>query len=148
MRSRTKTSSPAAKSPKARRMHRSSAYPHGVNDRPLQEPSFLILTSLAAGPQHGYGMILDVERISDARVTLRAGTLYAALDRLTAEGLVAPGAEEVVDGRNRRYYELTEEGAARLTVEAERLRSLAAAATERLAPTARARAARPVVKPA
>ncbi len=121
-----------------------------VNDRPLQEPSFLILTSLAAGPQHGYGMILDVGRISNGRVTLRAGTLYAALDRLTTEGLVAPGAEEVVDGRNRRYYDLTDEGAARLAAEAERLRSLAAAATERLAPASRRRAAasRPAVKPA
>ena len=38
--------------------------------RSLQEPTFLILTALAAGPQHGYGIIGDVERISDGRVRL------------------------------------------------------------------------------
>lgn len=130
-------------------MDRPPAYPRQVSDRPLQEPSFLILTSLAAGPQHGYGMILDVERISAGRVRLRAGTLYAALDRLTSEGLVLASAEEVVDGRNRRYYELTEDGSARLAAEAARMRALADAAAERLAPaTRRPAAARPAANPA
>jgi DNA-binding PadR family transcriptional regulator len=118
-----------------------------MTDRPLQEPSFLILTALAAGPQHGYGMIGDVERISGGRVRLRAGTLYAALDRLTAEGLVAAGAEEVVDGRNRRYYALTDAGAARLAAEAARLRVLADAAAARLA-AARPAPVRPAGSPA
>jgi DNA-binding PadR family transcriptional regulator len=115
----------------------------------MQEPSFLILTALASGPQHGYGMILDIERISDGRVRLRAGTLYAALDRLTSEGLVAPGAEEVVEGRNRRYYDLTKDGSARLAAEAERMQMLAASAAKRLARTARTgRKARPSASPA
>ncbi|HEY3905605.1 MAG TPA: helix-turn-helix transcriptional regulator [Streptosporangiaceae bacterium] len=48
----------------------------------IQEPTFLILTALAAGPQHGYGIMTDVAQISGDRVKLRAGTLYAALDRL------------------------------------------------------------------
>ena len=56
-----------------------------MNDRPLQEPTFLLLTALAEGPQHGYGIMTDVDRISDGRVKLRAGTLYAALDRLAVE---------------------------------------------------------------
>lgn len=47
----------------------------------LQEPSFLILTALASGPQHGYGVIKNVESISDEQVTMRVGTLYGALDR-------------------------------------------------------------------
>jgi DNA-binding PadR family transcriptional regulator len=100
--------------------------------KPLQEPTFLILTALAAGPQHGYGVIGDVERISDGRVRLRAGTLYAALDRLTSDELVEVEREEVVDGRLRRYYRLTEPGAARLATEAERLRRNAETATTRL----------------
>ncbi|MEO3870364.1 hypothetical protein ABGB18_16245 [Nonomuraea sp. B12E4] len=41
----------------------------------MQEPTFLILTALASGPQHGYGVIADVHRISDGQVQLRAGTL-------------------------------------------------------------------------
>jgi DNA-binding PadR family transcriptional regulator len=43
----------------------------------MQEPTFLILTALASGAQHGYGIMTDVARISDGRVRLRAGTLYA-----------------------------------------------------------------------
>jgi DNA-binding PadR family transcriptional regulator len=111
-------------------MYRWSTY----NDRvkSLQEPTFLILTALAAGPQHGYGVIGDVERISGGRVRLRAGTLYAALDRLTSDGLVEAEREEVVDGRLRRYYRLTEPGAARLATEAEHLRHNAETATTRL----------------
>ena len=56
--------------------------------RPLQEPAFLVLSALAAGPLHGYGIAQDVESSSDGRVTLRAGTLYGAIDRLVAAGLV------------------------------------------------------------
>ncbi|GHE42387.1 hypothetical protein GCM10017673_50840 [Streptosporangium violaceochromogenes] len=98
----------------------------------MQEPTFLILTALAAGPQHGYGMITDVREISAGRVRLRAGTLYAALDRLRSENLVAADREEIVDGRVRRYYRLTAEGGARLAAEAERLRRHAEAASARL----------------
>ncbi|MER7500248.1 helix-turn-helix transcriptional regulator [Nonomuraea pusilla] len=100
--------------------------------RQMQEPTFLILTALAAGPQHGYGVITDVERISDGQVRLRAGTLYAALDRLQGEGLIAEDREEIVDGRVRRYYRLTGDGAARLAAEAERMSRHAKAATARL----------------
>jgi DNA-binding PadR family transcriptional regulator len=99
----------------------------------MQEPTFLILTALADRAQHGYGIMCDAERISDGRVRLRAGTLYAALDRLQADGLVAADREEVVDGRLRRYYRLTDEGATRLTAEVDRLRRRAAVAAERLA---------------
>ena len=113
-------------------MFRSTVYNVSMNERPLQEPTFLLLTALAAGPQHGYGIMTDVERISEGRVKLRAGTLYAALDRVVAEGLVEADREEVVDGRLRRYYRLTPPGGDRLAAEAERLRRNAAAATKRL----------------
>ncbi|WP_449063478.1 PadR family transcriptional regulator [Planomonospora algeriensis] len=103
-----------------------------MSERPMQEPTFLILTALAAGPQHGYGVITDVREISAGRVVLRAGTLYAALDRLQAEGLITGDREEVVDGRVRRYYRLTDSGGARLAAEAERLRRHAEAASTRL----------------
>ncbi|GAA0406447.1 helix-turn-helix transcriptional regulator [Microbispora corallina] len=100
--------------------------------KPLQEPTFLILTALAAGPRHGYGIVADVVEISAGRVRLRPGTLYAALDRLEADGLVAADREEIVDGRVRRYYRLTEGGAARLDAEAGRLSRNAEAARSRL----------------
>ena len=103
-----------------------------MSRRPFQEPTFLILTALAAGPQHGYGIITDVERISDGRVRLRAGTLYGALDRLRADGLIEADREEVVDARLRRYYKLTATGGQRLAAEAERLRRNAEVAARRL----------------
>jgi DNA-binding PadR family transcriptional regulator len=103
-----------------------------MTQRPLQEPTFLILTALAAGAQHGYGIMTDVTEISAGRVQLRAGTLYAALDRLAGDQLVAADREEVVDGRLRRYYRLTPDGTRVLAAETARLQANAAVATRRL----------------
>jgi DNA-binding PadR family transcriptional regulator len=100
----------------------------------MQEATFLILTALADGPQHGYGIITEVRQISDERVKLRAGTLYTALDRLRADGMIGVDREEVVEGRLRRYYRLTPEGTAVLAEEAARLHANAAAALRRLNP--------------
>jgi DNA-binding PadR family transcriptional regulator len=100
--------------------------------RTMQEATFLILTALAAGSQHGYGIITDVARISDGRVRLRAGTLYAALDRLRVDGWVTIDREEIVEGRLRRYYRLTPEGSRQLAAEAARVRANAAIALARL----------------
>ena len=99
---------------------------------PLREPTFLILTALASGPLHGYGLISEVGALSDGRVTLRPGTLYGALDRLTEDGLIAVEREEVVEGRLRRYYRLTDDGAGLLRTETERLRRNVEAASTRL----------------
>jgi len=98
----------------------------------MQEATFLILTALAGGTQHGYGIITDVERISDQRVRLRAGTLYTALERLRADRLVEVDREEIVDGRLRRYYRLTAAGQQRLAAEAARLQANALVAMSRL----------------
>ncbi len=100
----------------------------------MQEATFLILTALAAETQHGYGIISDVASISDGRVKLLAGTLYTALDRLRADGLITVDREEVVDNRLRRYYRLTEKGETRLAAEAARLHAHATAALRRLRP--------------
>lgn len=98
----------------------------------MQEPTFLILTALASGPQHGYGIMTDVAEISGERVKLRAGTLYAALDRLRADGAIDVDREEVVDSRLRRYYKLTPAGIAMLEAEAARLQANARVAVTRL----------------
>lgn len=98
----------------------------------IQEPSFFILTALAEQPLHGYGVMQAVSELSKGRVTLRAGTLYAALDRLAADGLLVVDREEAIDGRLRRYYRLTDDGAATLAGEVERLRTNAAIAAARL----------------
>ncbi|MFU8873767.1 PadR family transcriptional regulator [Micromonospora sp. SL4-19] len=94
----------------------------------LREPTFLILTALAGAPLHGYGILQQVGDLSGGDVVLGAGTLYGALDRLAEQGLIAVDREEAIDGRLRRYYRLTDDGASRLAVEVERLRRNANAA--------------------
>lgn len=98
----------------------------------MREPTFLVLAALADGRKHGYALISEAATLSDGRVQLKVGTLYAALDRLSEEGLVQSAGEEVVDGRHRRYYELSDAGAERLAVEAARLESNAKRAVARL----------------
>jgi DNA-binding PadR family transcriptional regulator len=98
----------------------------------MREPTFLILTALVGATRHGYGIAQEVRTLSDGRVGLLTGTLYTALDRLVAEGLIEPDREEEVDGRVRRYYRLTDDGLAAVTAETARLRQLATAAEARL----------------
>jgi DNA-binding PadR family transcriptional regulator len=104
----------------------------GMTDGPMREPTFLVLTALAATPQHGYAVIEDVARITEGRVRLRAGTLYAVLDRLRSDGLIAVDREEIVQSRLRRYYRLTGVGEQRLAAETARLRQQAGVAETRL----------------
>lgn len=114
-------------------MYRHAVYTWYVTEVPMREPTFLILTALAAGAQHGYGIMADVAQISGGRVRLRAGTLYAALNRLAVEGLVEMDREEIVDARLRRYYRLTPPGTQRLRAEVGRMRRNATVAATRLA---------------
>jgi DNA-binding PadR family transcriptional regulator len=112
----------------------------------MQEPTFLMLTALAAGTLHGYGLIQEVADLSAGRVKLRAGTVYGALDRLQETGLVEVEREEVVDGRLRRYYQLTSDGSASLAAEAGRMKLQAVLAEKRLA--GRSSPVHPAVRPA
>jgi PadR family transcriptional regulator PadR len=98
----------------------------------MRRPSFLILSALAVEPLHGYAVISEVTRLSGGTVRLAAGTLYAALDRLTDEGLIEVDREETIDGRLRRYYRLTIPGASALAAEAEQMRRDARMVTARL----------------
>lgn len=98
----------------------------------MREPTFHILTALADRPRYGYDVIAEVARLSEDRVKLQAGTLYAALDRLSDERLIGVDREEVVGGRLRRYYRLTDAGGAALAAEVERMRHDATEAEKRL----------------
>ena len=81
--------------------------------------AFFVLTALAGGPRHGYGIVREVEELSQGRVRLKIGSLYGVLDRLAAGGLIEPDREEPHDGRLRRYYRLTRDGRRALAQEAE-----------------------------
>jgi PadR family transcriptional regulator PadR len=87
----------------------------------MREPTYFVLASLLRGPLHGYAIIKRAEQLSGGRVRLATGTLYTALDRLTADGHVRLVSEETVGGRVRRSYGLTEDGAAALRAEAIRM---------------------------
>jgi DNA-binding PadR family transcriptional regulator len=93
---------------------------------PLSEPVYLALLSLVAGPLHGYGIILKVEEWTGGRIRLGTGTLYTALQRLEAAGVVAEaaGAGRQRAGRSRRLYRLTPAGRALVRAETVRLREL------------------------
>ncbi|MEU4242807.1 PadR family transcriptional regulator [Actinoplanes sp. NPDC026619] len=101
--------------------------------KPMREPTFWILTALAQQPRHGYGIIQEVSGLSEGQVTLQAGTLYAALDRLAAEGVIEVDRDEKVDGRDRRYYRLTDGGVLALNEEIGRLARNARTAGHQLA---------------
>jgi PadR family transcriptional regulator PadR len=88
---------------------------------PMREPTYFVLAGLLDGPLHGYGIIKRAAELSDGRVRLATGTLYTALDRLAAEGYVQLVGEEIVNGRARRTYDLTEAGTAALRAEADRM---------------------------
>src|SRR5713226_6742092 len=87
----------------------------------MREPTYFVLASLLTGPLHGYAIIKRSEELSGGRVRLATGTLYTALDRLTAEGHVRLVSEEIVSGRVRRSYGLTASGATALRAEAVRM---------------------------
>ena len=87
----------------------------------------LILTSLAAGPKHGYAMVTDIEQFSGTQ--LGPGTLYTALQRLEEDGLIAP----VSSDDRRRPYRITPAGLAALRAQADELRRVTTAVAKRLA---------------
>jgi DNA-binding PadR family transcriptional regulator len=98
----------------------------------LREPTYFVLASLLDGPLHGYAILRRAEELSQGTVRLSTGTLYGALERLTAAGLVDPGQEEVVEGRVRRAYTLTDEGRVLLAAESARLEAAARVVATRL----------------
>ncbi|WP_199523564.1 PadR family transcriptional regulator [Micromonospora craterilacus] len=87
----------------------------------MREPTYFILAALQDEPLHGYAIVKRAQELSDGRVRLTTGTLYAALDRLTSEEMVQVAEEAVVNGRARRTYELTERGLSALHEEAARM---------------------------
>lgn len=87
----------------------------------MREPTYFVLAALLERPLHGYAIIKQAEELSGGRIRLATGTLYTALDRLTDEGYVRLVSEEIVAGRIRRTYGLTDDGAAALRAEAQRM---------------------------
>ena len=95
---------------------------------PAADPELLILASLASGPNHGYGIMTDIETFAGVR--LGPGTLYTAITRLVEKKLIAPQSSP---GRQR-PYRLTAQGAAALNEQLQDMRRVAAVGLRRLDP--------------
>ncbi len=69
----------------------------------------LILDALSRGASYGYHIAKEIKAKSDGVLDFQEGTLYPTLHKLEKEGLIEAYSAEV-DGRQRRYYRLTEAG--------------------------------------
>ena len=88
---------------------------------PLSTHQFHILLALTDADRHGYGVIHDVEQRTGGEMRLGTGTLYTAIARLVALGLIGESGRQ--DDR-RRYYRLLPLGRAVLQAETRRLETL------------------------
>jgi len=103
--------------------------------------AFEVLLSLMHGPQHGYGIKLDIEARTEGEISLGSGTLYQAIQRLEREGYISAvrASREKADPRRGRSYQLQPAGR---TAVREYLRRLS-----RVVDYARARRLLPATKP-
>ena len=76
----------------------------------------LLLSVLSAGPAHGYAIISALRERSEGTFDLPEGTVYPALHRLEEAGLLASSWAQA-EGRRRRVYGVTDEGAAALAAQ-------------------------------
>jgi DNA-binding PadR family transcriptional regulator len=99
---------------------------------PLKPLELLILTVLAEGTRHGYGIRQDVLEQTEGAVEIEAGNLYRHIRALEDDGWVeqAPRPRAETDER-RIYYRLTPPGRRVLAAEMSRLRDLVRLAEQR-----------------
>jgi DNA-binding PadR family transcriptional regulator len=94
----------------------------------INSSEFHILLALADRERHGYGIMQEVEERSGGKVRLGPGTLYSAIKRMLAAGLIEESDDRPIekddDSRRRCYYRLTRHGRQIAMDEAERLAAL------------------------
>ena len=93
---------------------------------PLNPRDYLVLFSLTAGDQHGYGIVKEVEAQSAGAVRMDPSNLYRSLKRLIKQGLVTESGLRRDDNSDerRRFYSLTPLGNDVVEAEAHRLSQL------------------------
>jgi DNA-binding PadR family transcriptional regulator len=102
---------------------------------PLTPAVFHIMLALAQHECHGYGIMLEVEKLTLGQMRLGPGTLYRSIQRMVVDGLIEERKETLEgddeDDERRRYYRLTKLGLEVARAEAERLAQLVKAARQR-----------------
>jgi PadR family transcriptional regulator PadR len=92
----------------------------------------LILKAASLGPEHGYGVLLRIERITGSALTIEQGALYPALYRLESQGLLDTEWGTSDNNRKAKYYRLTQAGRKRLKEETQRWNRIVGAMTAAL----------------
>ena len=89
---------------------------------PLTEAIFYILLAVRK-PNHGYGILQEVETLTGGRVVLGPGTLYGAIQSLVKKGWISIYSEDT-ESRKKKEYLITESGKAVFEEETQRLAEL------------------------
>jgi PadR family transcriptional regulator PadR len=87
----------------------------------------LVLKTLARGPEHGYGITCHILVASDHKLRVEEGSLYPALRRMEADGLIKAEWKPSENNRRARYYSLTAAGRRQLARQVEIWRKRTAA---------------------
>lgn len=80
----------------------------------------LILRTLLFGPSHGHAIAKHIQHTSEELLQVETGSLYPALHRLEARGLIEASWQQSNRGRRARYYRLTKQGRKHLLAERSR----------------------------
>ncbi|MBR6644802.1 MAG: PadR family transcriptional regulator [Clostridia bacterium] len=86
---------------------------------PMTETAFYILFCLQK-PNHGYGIVQTVERLTEGRVRLAPGTMYGSLSKMEKDGVI----EFIREEDKRKIYVITELGDEILKIELERIKRI------------------------
>ena len=92
---------------------------------PMTETGFYILFCLQK-PNHGYGIVQKVEKLTDGEIRLAPGTMYGSLSKMEKDGLIRFVGEE----EKRKIYVITELGTEVLELELKRIKRLYRTAQE------------------
>lgn len=83
---------------------------------PMTETGFYILLCLQS-PNHGYGIVQNVKKLTDGELTLAPGTMYGSLSKMEKDGLIRFLREE----EKRKIYLITDLGKEVLETEKRRI---------------------------
>lgn len=86
---------------------------------PMTETAFYILFCLQK-PNHGYGIVQTVEKLTNGTIKLAPGTMYGSLSKMEKDGLIHFQREE----EKRKIYEITDLGLEVLQIELKRIERL------------------------
>ncbi len=76
-------------------------------NQPLTEAVFYILLSVFE-PCHGYGIMQNIEELSNGRIKMAAGTLYGAITTMLERGWISSIPSE--ENSRKKEYQITELG--------------------------------------